>query len=701
MVSDNTGLFTSVSYVMDKGMVPNTHLDRLNATTRVTSKYGEEDRWSTDVKVQYINNVVKNRPFGGHDQSYYGGVLLMPRTLDITQFKEGMDVLGVDARENWYIPNDRGNPYWAVYNNLNKDSRNRFMMSGDLGYEFTDWLNVHAKVGSDIYTTKTERKVYTGGGAANQYSTGLDRFMENNFIANLNIHKDNFAGNWSGAVSIFGQIMKRRNNSANLSAILDIPNYFTVGNDVSGRPSGSEGISKQQINSAFATFDLSYDDFWFINATARNDWSSTMSKENRSYFYPSVSTSLVLTDMFRKVWGSKPFGNVINFAKIRGSYAETGNSLGPYSLDNVYSIGHDPLGNLNASAGGTLLNRDVRAELLTTYEFGANLRFWNAFDLDVNFYDTHAKRQLIGLPMNPLSGFNSRMINAGDIQNTGVEITVNADLFKRPDFTWNASANFSSNKNKIVDLVEGVTEYGLGGFADVQILAEVGSRYGVIRGSKYARVDDPSSPYHGMRLVDGDGLPFAADGTHDLGDQSPRANVGLTNTFTYKDLALSFQVDGRFGGEFFSGTMDYLKLNGLAKETVVNGERKSFVVDGVFQDDAGNYSVNTKEVTPQDYWRTVAGHGNIGISEENIYDATNIRLRNVNLTYNFPKSLIDQTPLTRAKLSFSVNNAWMIYSKVKGLDPEATYATGTNAHGFEFLTFPSSREFIVNLTIGF
>lgn len=702
MVGENTGVFTSVSHLTDKGMSPNMQLDRLNATTRVTTTYGKENRWSTDVKVQYINSIARNRPFGGYDQSYYSNVLLLPTTLDITEFRNGMDELGVDSRSNWYDPNERSNPYWAVYNNLNKDVRNRFMLNGDIGYEFTDWLNVHAKVGSDMYNTKTERKVYTGGPLNNQYHTGMDRYSETNFIGSINMHKDNFAGNWSGSLSMFGQIMKRKNNSLDIGIEdMDIDNYFTVGNHAEGKPNVQEGISKQQINSAFATIDLSYDDFWFINATARNDWSSTMSKENRSYFYPSVSTSLVVTDMFRKVWGSKPFGDVINFAKLRGSYAETGNALAPYQLDNIYTVGHDPLGNLNASAGNTLYNRDVRSELLTTYELGVNLRFFNAFDLDVNYYDTHAKRQLISLPMNPLSGYESRMINAGDIQNQGVEVTLNADVINRDDFKWNVNANFSKNKNKIIELTEGVNTYALGGFADVNILAEVGHRYGVIRGTRYTRVEDESSEFYGKKILNGDGLPTTDGERYTLGDQTPRANVGITNNFTYKNFNFSFQVDGRFGGKFFSGTMNELKHKGLAAETVVDGKREKFVVDGVIKDDDGNYTQSNIEVTPQDYWRTVAGAGNLGISEENLFDATNVRLRNVQLTYNFPKTLLESSPLTNAKLSFSVNNAWMIYSKVKGLDPEATYATSTNAHGFEMLSFPTSREFVFNLTIGF
>ncbi len=464
----------------------------------------------------------------------------------------------------------------------------------------------------------------------------------------------------------------------------------------------NEDISKKQINSVFATLDIDYDGFWFINATARNDWSSTMIRANRSYFYPSVSTSLVITDMFKKLWNnSTPFGKVITFAKIRGSYAITGNSLDSRQLYNAYRIGHDPLGNLNASPiSKTLYNPYVVSELLKTYEFGANFRFFNRVDLDVNYYNTHATRQLIDLPLNALSGYKDRKINAGDIQNKGIEVTLSADILRKQDFKWNMNVNFSKNTNKIIDIAEGVTAYPLIGFDNLAVTANPGQRYGVLYGTRYKRVQDVNSPFYGKKILDANGLPLADDGQYVLGDQTPRALLGFTNRFSYKNLSLSFQIDGRFGGQFYSGTMNTLKANGLAQETVVNGARDKFIVDGVVADGNG-YKQNTTAVTPQNYWYGISTKGNLGINEENIYDATNVRLRNVQLTYSLPKSLFKDLPLQSAKVSFSVNNVWMIYSKVKGVDPEASYAISSNATGFEYLSFPSTRSYVFNLTLGF
>lgn len=590
-----------------------------------------------------------------------------------------------------------------IYNQLNKDARNRFMINASLKYEFTDWMNAEVKVGSDFYNTKTEGKTYSGGPRDNFYSTGQDKFMENNYIASLNFKKDNLFGKWSGAFSVFGQIMTSSFNSNRMSGKLDVPDYFSVKNFLAYNADRvNEDISKKQINSVFATLDIDYDGFWFINATARNDWSSTMIRANRSYFYPSVSTSLVITDMFKKLWNnSTPFGKVITFAKIRGSYAITGNSLDSRQLYNAYRIGHDPLGNLNASPiSKTLYNPYVVSELLKTYEFGANFRFFNRVDLDVNYYNTHATRQLIDLPLNALSGYKDRKINAGDIQNKGIEVTLSADILRKQDFKWNMNVNFSKNTNKIIDIAEGVTAYPLIGFDNLAVTANPGQRYGVLYGTRYKRVQDVNSPFYGKKILDANGLPLADDGQYVLGDQTPRALLGFTNRFSYKNLSLSFQIDGRFGGQFYSGTMNTLKANGLAQETVVNGARDKFIVDGVVADGNG-YKQNTTAVTPQNYWYGISTKGNLGINEENIYDATNVRLRNVQLTYSLPKSLFKDLPLQSAKVSFSVNNVWMIYSKVKGVDPEASYAISSNATGFEYLSFPSTRSYVFNLTLGF
>ena len=697
-LGNDNNLYTSLSYLSDKNMIPETGYKRFNGTARFSSKFGENKRWFSDIKVQYINSDAKNRPVGGQNVgNYYSTLLTLPTTVNINNFRSGMDVLG--AKQYWYVPNG-DNPYWNVYNRLNEDSRNRFLLNANLKYSFTDWLNLDMRAGSDMYFTKYQQRVYTGGNLRNYYYTGQDRFFENNYIASLNARKDDLIGKWGGAVSVYGQIMTRDFYSNSVGLTLDIPNYFVASNNA-GQHDVTDTFSEKQINSLFATAEINYDGYWFINGTIRNDWSSTMSKKNRSYLYPSISTSLVITDMLRKLGDQTFDSSFLTFAKIRASYATTGNDLDPYNLYNQYSIGHDPNGNLIANSRDVLYDDNVQNELLKTFEVGANFKFLRRIELDVNYYNTRATNQLINLPMNPLSGYKFKKINAGEIQNKGIEVIVNADFFKSDAFSWNSRINFSKNINNIVSLHPDASRITLGGYDTVGIYAYEGQRYGTIMGTTYQRVTNKDSQHFGKILLGADGLPMANTTPEILGDQTPRALVGFTNSFQYKNFSLSVQIDGRFGGKFFSGTQRALLASGLDPDTVIDGKRDNIVVDGVVAN-GSDYVANTVAVSPEVSWTAVTGRGgNLGINEAFVHDATNIRLRNVSLSYNFPKSLLPNSVLQSVRVSASVNNAFMIYSKLKGIDPEATYAVGTNAVGFENLSFPSSRSYVFNLTLGF
>lgn len=703
-IGANTTLYTSGSYLTDEGITPEAKYKRLNLSTRATSKFGTDDRWSSDIKIQFINSRANNRPVGGQSSgNYYNTVLTLPTTIDITRYKEGMDVLGTTPR--WWKDDISGsNPYWKIYNMINQDIRNRFLMNAQLKYAFNSWLDADVRVGTDMYNTKLERRSYDGGPlspAPNSYHVAQDKSFENNYIASINAHQKEILGKWDASLSLFGQIMKKGFNSINYGGNLRVPNYFSVGNVINTNNNASEVISEQQINSLFATSELSYDGFWFINGTARWDWSSTLIEQNRRYFYPSVSSSLVITDMMKKLWNND-LGKTLTFAKIRANYAITGNSLNPYQLYNVYAIGTGANNSITAAQfSKTKFNPNLVAELIKTFEAGINLRFFNRVDLDVNYYDTHATRQLLPIPMNPLSGYNAMMVNAGNIQNKGVEVILNADIFRGKDFNWRTNVNYSMNRNKIRELYPGITTHPIGGFDTLSFQALVGGYYGSIFGSSFQRVEDAASPHYGKIIMDASGLPTVNTIPKLLGDQTPRGLLGVTNSFTYKNWGFSFQVDARFGGKFYSGTVKTLNLIGLGTDTVINGARENFVADGVVADRNGGYVANTVQVTPQQYWTRVAGSNNLGINEAFIYDATNARLRNVQLTYSLPKKFLEGKVLQSVKASFSVNNAFMFYSKVKGVDPESVYATGTNAIGFENLSMPTLRNYLFNITFGF
>ncbi|WP_312397923.1 SusC/RagA family TonB-linked outer membrane protein [Chryseobacterium sp.] len=694
-LGEGTSLYTSANYLSDNSMIPNSKYERWNFMARINSVFGAQKRWTSDIKVQYISTNVNNRPSGGQGAgNYYPNILLLPRDVNITDYKEGMTQNNV--KQIW-LNNDGINPYWAAYNRLNEDKKDRFIASGYLKYQFNDWLSADTRLGTDIYSLAANSRTWTGSSLDNSYNTSQEKFYENNYIASINAKKDNIIGKWNASLSVYGQMMESRTNAIYLSAPkLVAPNLFNINNS-DGNPLNSEVILNKKINSAFASGEINYDNFWFINGTFRNDWSSTLSIEKRSYNYSSISTSLVLTDMIEKLANKK--SKILSFAKLRASYAITGNSLDPYELYNTYIIKRDPNGNIIAERQKTLYNPNLGNESLKIFEVGADIKLFNRVSIDFSYYNSRAEDQLLDLPMNPLSGYDNRKISAGLIRNRGIEVVLNSDIIRNEKFIWNANINFSKNNNTIDKLDGEVLKYPLAGFDDIAVFAEVGRKYGAIYGSRFLRVQDTNSPFYGKLILGANGLPQIDRGPYFLGDQTPRALFGFINSFSYKNIGLSFQIDGRIGGKFFSGTQAALQRAGLAADTAPGGKRDNFVVDGVVGSN-GNYTQNNVEVSQQDYW-TAIHSGNLGITEQNVYDATNIRLRNVQLSYAFPKELFQNFALKSAKVAFTANNVWMIYSKSKGIDPESIFAISSNATGFENFAFPTMRSYLFTLTLGF
>ena len=707
---DRTSIYSSLTRTDNKSHIPGASLGRTNMTLRATTKFGPSDRWSTDTKVQYIRSFVQNRPLNGANASNaFYTMYSLPRSMDIRDFEEARTPQGA---MRWYGVGNQTNPYWASKYNLNNDTRDRFLISAALKYKITDWLNAELRVGSDQYSTRIERKTYAGSpiaGGGGKYETEQIKFYENNYSFLVSAQRDNVFGKLGLSGSVGGNLMERKHNGLRASVSqLIVPNLFSLTNGTD-KPDNSESYSHKKINSLYGTAQLNWDGYFFLDGTLRNDWSSSLAKANRSFLYPSISTSLVITDMLRKMDVNAP--SWLSFAKVRASAAQVGNDLEPYQLYSAYRIEKDPLGGTMANIDNVLYNDKVRSELIKSYELGLEMRFFDSrFGVDFAWYRTNATNQLIRLGMDPASGYDAKMINAGNIQNEGIEFMVTADIIRSEALKWNAQLNLSHNENRIIKLYDGggiespVTEYNLGTYDNLKILAREGGKYGEIWGSSYKRVEDKTSDLYGKIITDENGLPIAGD-EKKLGDQQPDLLAGLTNSFSFAGFDLSFLIDARFGGKMFSGTNHALQAGGAAAATVVNGARDKFVVDGAVESEVAGktvYTKNTVEVTPQDYWGAIVGRsGNLGINEANIYDATSVRLRNIALSYTLPKSLLKNTPITKAKLGISCNNVWMIKSYMNGIDPESVFATGSNATGYEFASSPTTRSFLFNITLGF
>jgi hypothetical protein len=626
---------------------------------------------------------------------------MLPRSVNVADFTAGSDEFG---NMIWYVPSNSLNPYWGAKNNLSTDARDRFLLNGNLKYEFTDWLRGEIKAGADLYTTSTESKLYAGSPLSNtgRYSLGKNTFSEKNYSALFIAQKDNIFGKFGGSLTLGGNLMSQTASGLRSSSgELEVPNLFSLNNG-KDKPTVNQSFSERKMNSLYGSMQINYDGYLYLDITGRNDWSSTLSEENRSFFYPSVSTSVVLTEMLKKQGGDLP--EWLNFGKVRASYAEVGNDLDPYRLYNSYSIGKDPNGNTTATTGNVKYNPDVKSELIKSMEFGLDGRFFsNRLAVDFSWYKSNATNQLIQLPLDPLSGYTSEIVNAGDIQNKGFELMLNGTILDNPDgFSWEMSLNYSKNENSIKELTDDVNQYGLGGFDNLNVFATAGGAYGEIWGTKYQRVEEPTNPNFGAIIVDGNGLPTATSEKFKLGNQQPDALIGYSNTLSYKNLSFSFLIDARIGGEIFSGTNRTLQNSGNAAVTVVNGAREEFIVDGVVNDGNGGYVANTVAVSPQIYWNTITTRsGNLGITEANIYDASNVRLRNIQLNYSLPAKWLKNSGIQNAKAGISANNVWLISSHLNGVDPESVYATSTNAVGFENLSSPTSSTVFLNLSLSF
>lgn len=699
---DKTAVYASATRMDDASKIPGANLNRTNFTLRASSTFGKDDRWSLDAKIQYINTGAENRPLVGNtDSNTFLTIYKLPASLDIRDYS---NPLTDEGTMYWWSPNGL-NPYWLEKYNLNADNRSRFLMNASLKYKITDWLNVELRGGSDMYFTESTEKTYAGASTLNNgnsaYSLNEQRFYENNFSFLFTAQKDNLIDKIGVSATFGGNLMERKSTGLkNRASKLTVPNLFNINNSSKSDRDVTETYSHKKINSLYGTIGLNYNGWVFLDATFRNDWSSALAKENRSFFYPSVSLSWVISDMMNKF--NKPLPEWVTYAKARASFAQVGNDMDPYQLYNSYEIGSDQWGNTTAKPGETKYDSTVRSELISSWEAGLEMKFLNnRLGFDIAWYKSNAKRQLMKIPVNEMSGYKYKIINAGNIQNTGIELMINARPVETESFSWDTQINFSKNNNKILDLGPDIPKYELGGAEELKVYAVAGGNYGEIWGTKFARVEDKSSPYYGKLILNEAGLP-TTDGEHyKIGDQQPDCMIGWNNTLSYKNFAFSFQFDGRIGGDIYSYTNYMLQTSGRAAVTAPDGRRDEFVLDGVVSDGNGGYKPNTTPVTQEAYWKNGIGTGNQGIAEANIYDGTNFRLRNVALNYTFPREMLKKTCFQQVKLGVSVNNVWMIYSDMNGIDPESVMVTSTNATGFEFGASPTSRTYLFNVTLGF
>ena len=637
--------------------------------------------------------------------------------------------LKADYTRNWNS-SYYDNPFWST--SYNTQSQERHRLIGDLHAEFrlTDGLNVRFRTSTDWYNDRRKSKVKWGSAGAGSpygsYAEDAYTVKENNtevlatYIKQLN-------KNWGiDALLGFNVRNKQYENNYQAAPRLAVADLYTLTNSRDPLTSSNDFYRLRQYG-LYGSIQLDYRRWAFLNITGRNDWSSTLPVDNNSYFYPSVTASVLLSEAFG--WRSK----AVNYLKIRGGWSQVGADANPYQLATVFTSETAFNGNPLQSSSTIGMNPNLKPEKTSSIEAGFEAAFWdNRLYLDFTYYKTDSRNQILKLATTAASGYTSQVRNAGHIRNRGYEIQLGAvPIQTSKGFRWNLDLNYGANSSKVVKLDdEGlITSYQLYS-SGIQILASVGEAYGTLFGTSYVR------DANGNVVVDANGLPKISTTNKTLGKFTPDWTGGISNTFSYRSLSLSFLIDASVGGSIFSNTNKTGKYTGVLANTLsgrdaehgglwyytdamgnnvrlsespsysvssdglyyaqVNGQSTRVYQDGIMVEGVTESgSKNEEVVSAEKYYHRI-----YSIAEANVYDASYVKLREVALSYRLPRLWTQKLHLQEASVTLTGRNLWTIYKSVPNIDPESALTTG-NAQGVEAYSLPTTRSFGVNLSVKF
>ena len=699
--TSTSSLRLGFSHLQNEGISPNSGLSRTSFSMRGTSQFGS--RLSADAKLNFVREFVNNRPrlSDSPGNANYSVYQLAPN-VDVTSMRcppedeacteLGTDVDGRELHRGLFGNIYQQNPYWAAHQYTSSDEDRRMIGFASLTYEFADWLTLMGRFGGDTYTTR--RTGITPWGTAYSPLGGMN---ENEYrITEINtdflFSADRPITSSIGLqATLGGNILYRHRENLTLSGGggFNVPGLEVVTNQ--NTRSHGYGVNEKQINSLYGSAEVSYSDYLFLTVTARNDWSSTLPIDNNSYFYPSVSGSFVFSDAL-------DVPDWISFGKVRASWAEVGGDTSPYALALTYSLGGSHLGQPRGNiAQGQIPLAGLKPSSSVGIEGGFDIRFMdNRFGVDFTYYTQSATNQILSTTISSASGFGRQVINAGEISNTGVELLFTTTPYRTGDWRWDLDVNLARNRNEVVELVEGQTSLVLGEARHRGnfVTADVGEPYGSIKGRKYLRQNVPAGGSDcdatGPIVHDGDGLPMRTGDLCVLGNGTPELSGGIRNGLRWRSLSMNMLFDMRFGGDLFSVTNSASYDNGLHQNTL-QGREGGIVGDGVNQDGGAN----TVNVDAQTYWSRIGGW----IGEEFVYDASFVKLREVQISYNLPARLFVNTPVKFASVALVARNLWLLYSNVDNIDPESLYNSTNRGIGLEHSGVPQTRSVGVNLNV--
>ena len=718
-----------------KGIMPNTDLTRnnvsLNGSLAVTEKV--TFKGSASYISNKSNNIAENGYNGGNPMQSIGQ--WFGRQVDMAVLKEKWNELdpktGLPFNWNHSYHN---NPYWNMYKATNSRNRDRMIGNVNMDWKLTNWLSFRAMAGTDFSIEDIVERVPVGdigiGSPKGSFASYSNRRQEINANARLEANKT--FGNFGINASIGSEYnhYNGQYRTTNVAELI-VPDLYAVSN---AAVAATTNLSERhtELQSVFGTANFSFKNFLFLDLTGRNDWSSTLPLDNNSYFYPSASLSFILTDAL----GMQ--SNALSFLKLRASYAEVGGTADAYALQGVYSAGDPFNGNPSLGYTGTIPPLGLKPQRKRSKEAGMEARFFqNRLGFDVSVYRENTVNQIMNISVASTTGFSSKTINAGNLQNTGIELQMNLTPVQTSNFSWDVTLNWSKNVPKVVELFEDMKYlnlYALGWSG--YVYAFPGKEYGTLYG--YAIVRENATPvyydeektqlayyeYSGRPLVNTAGQYIRSGQRTPLGNAYPSWFGGVNNSLTYKNLNLSFLVDFRKGGDIFSMTNMWGMYTGINEATAAinaNGKNVRDALDaggGVLVENAVYGKVNTDgtiafldangtaSTTPVE--NTTYSNANdlyygyYGKHELSVYDGSFVKLREVSLGYTFENSsFLRKMGVSNLDLSLVGRNLWIIHKNLPDLDPEVSSSAGNSSVGMETNPIPSTRSYGFNVKVNF
>lgn len=696
-----------------KGMLPNQELNKHNVT--FNGSFDITKKIKISASANYSNNKAKGRSSTG----YSDNIISMFRQwwnvgVDVLQQEEYYKLTGLNM--TWNPTNNEDvspiywdNPYWARYENYQQDERNRLIGYVQVDWNIIDALNFMGRVSVDNYTTLQEERKAVGSisgefgvdrtDATSGYSRYNRDFLEANFDAMLTYNKDLSASLNFNALA--GMNIRRTTIDrvfASTNGGLAIPKIYSLSNSVSPMLPPEEVYNRIGVNGYFGSASLGYNKFLFLDATYRYDISSTLPKEDWGYGYYGVSTSLIFSELLDL--------SFMDLGKVRLGYAQVGNDAPWGATKDIYVIEAPFAGNPVVRTSARKANSNLKPEISSSIEGGLEMNFFlNRLGFDLSFYKTNTINQTLPLKTSRTTGYRSKYVNIGEIENKGIELALTGTPVRRGDLSWEIGLNWSRNTNKVVSLggdIENLEIAGLQG--GVTINAREGESIGIIQGTDYIYQD-------GKRVIGSDGYYMRSE-TSDkvIGDINPDWNAGITNTISYKNISLSALIDMQMGGSIFSLDQWYGRGTGLYEETnFINDlggyardphdadKQGGIILPGVVENEDGTFSTNTKRIAANDFrvfgWSRNTNGGFI-------WDATYVKLRELSITYTLPKSIVESTPFSSASVSLIGSNLLIIYKELPHADPEASQGSG-NVQGWQSGVFPTARNYGFNINVQF